>query len=84
MVYTAVGKGLYELSVPPGGILTQFRIALTASGSDVRLLELSLQPTNLERAAGATTYIWDYKQLLFGQPVRLDVLGVARSIGSAN
>jgi hypothetical protein len=76
-VYSAVGKGLYELSVPPGGILEQFRITLTANGSDVRLLELSLQPTSLERVAGATTYTWDYKQLLFGQPVRLDVLGVA-------
>lgn len=77
VVYSAVGKGLYELSVPPGGILEQFRITLTANGSDVRLLELSLQPTSLERASGTTTYTWDYKQLLFGQPVRLDVLGVA-------
>jgi prepilin-type N-terminal cleavage/methylation domain-containing protein len=77
VTYTAVGKGLYELAVPPGGILDQFRITLTAKGSDVRLLELSLQPTSLERAAGTTTYTWDYKQLLFGRPVRLDVLGVA-------
>jgi prepilin-type N-terminal cleavage/methylation domain-containing protein len=77
VTYTAVGKGLYELTVPPTGILDQFRIALTASGSDVRLLELSLQPTNLERTAGSTTYTWDYKQLLFGQPVRLDVLGIS-------
>jgi prepilin-type N-terminal cleavage/methylation domain-containing protein len=77
VVYSAVGKGLYELSVPPGGILEQFRIALTASGSDVRLLELSLQPTSLERAAGATTYTWDYRRLMFGRPLRLDVLGVA-------
>lgn len=77
VVYSAVGKGLYELMVPPGEILTQFRIALTANGSDVRLLEQTLQPTSLERTAGATTYTWDYKQLLFGRPVRLDVLGVA-------
>jgi prepilin-type N-terminal cleavage/methylation domain-containing protein len=28
--YTAVGKGLYELAVPPGGILDQFEITLTA------------------------------------------------------
>jgi prepilin-type N-terminal cleavage/methylation domain-containing protein len=75
--YTAVGKGLYELSVPPGGILERFRITLVATGSDVRLLELSLQPTNLARTAEATTYTWDYKRLLFGQPVRLDVLGIA-------
>jgi prepilin-type N-terminal cleavage/methylation domain-containing protein len=77
VTYTAVGKGLYELSVPPGGILDQFQIDLTANGSDVRLLELSLQPTSLARASGSTTYTWDYKRLLFGQPVRLDVLGIA-------
>jgi prepilin-type N-terminal cleavage/methylation domain-containing protein len=77
VTYTAVGKGMYELSVPPGGILDHFRITLAANGSDVRLLELSLQPTSLDRSAGATTYTWDYKRLLFGQPVRLDVLGIA-------
>src|SRR5262249_50761386 len=38
---------------------------------------LSLQPTSLARAAGTTTYTWDYKRLLFGQPIRLDVLGIA-------
>jgi prepilin-type N-terminal cleavage/methylation domain-containing protein len=74
--YTAVGKGLYELSVPPGGILDQFQIKLTTNGSDVRLLELSLQPTSLIRGTD-TTYTWDYKRLLFGQPIRLDVLGIA-------
>jgi hypothetical protein len=77
ITYSAVGKGLYELAVPPGGILDQFQISLAANGSDVRLLELSLQPTSLARAAGTTTYNWDYKRLLFGQPVRLDILGIA-------
>jgi hypothetical protein len=77
VTYTAVGKGLYELSVPPGGILDQFEVSLAANGSDVRLLQLSLQPTNLTRSGGTTTYTWDYKRLLFGQPVRLDVLGIA-------
>ena len=77
VAYTAVGKGLYELSVPPGGILDQFDIALAANGSDVRLLELSLQPTSLTRSSGATNYLWEYKRLLFGQPLRLDVLGIA-------
>jgi prepilin-type N-terminal cleavage/methylation domain-containing protein len=77
VTYTAVGKGLYELAVPPGGILEHFQITLAANGSDVRLLELSLQPTSLARTAGTTTYTWDYKRLLFGQPVRLDVLGIA-------
>jgi hypothetical protein len=77
VTYTAVGKGLYELSVPPSEILDSFRITLTANGSDVRLLELSLQPTSLERTAETTTYTWDYKQLLFGRPIRLDVLGIS-------
>jgi prepilin-type N-terminal cleavage/methylation domain-containing protein len=77
VTYTAVGKGLYELSVPPGGILDHFEVSLAANGSDVRLLELSLQPTNLARWSGTTTYTWDYRRLLFGQPVRVDVLGIA-------
>ncbi len=77
VVYTAVGKGLYELSVPPGGILDEFDVSMEAKGSDVRLLELSLQPTNLARQGGSTTYTWAYRRLLFGQPVRLDVLGIA-------
>jgi prepilin-type N-terminal cleavage/methylation domain-containing protein len=77
ITYTAVGKGVYQLSVPPGGILDRFQIKLTANVSDVRLLELSLQPTELARTADGMTYTWDYKRLLFGQPVRLDVLGIA-------
>jgi prepilin-type N-terminal cleavage/methylation domain-containing protein len=77
VTYTAVGKGLYELSVAPGGILDQFEISLVANGSDVRLLELSLQPTSLVRSGGTSTYRWNYERLLFGQPVRLDVLGIA-------
>lgn len=75
--YAAVGKGLYELSVPPGGILDRFEVSLIANGSDVRLLELSLQPTSLERSSGGSTYRWNYQRLGFGQPVRLDVLGIA-------
>ena len=43
--YSAVGKGLYKLQTPPAGILDAFHIDLTAVGSDVRMLELSLQPT---------------------------------------
>jgi prepilin-type N-terminal cleavage/methylation domain-containing protein len=77
VAYTAVGKGLYELSVPPGGILDEFDVSMEAKGSDVRLLELSLQPTKLARQSGSTTYTWAYPRLLFGQPVRLDVLGIA-------
>ena len=75
--YTAVGKGLYELPVAQGGILDQFNVSLVANGSDVQLLELSLQPTSLDRSGGASTYHWNYERLLFGQPIRLDVLGIA-------
>jgi len=77
VTYAAVGKGLFELSVPPGRILDQFKIVLAANGSDVRLLELSLQPTDVRHSGSASTYHWDYQRLLFGQPVRLDVLGIA-------
>jgi len=77
VTYTAVGKGLYELSVAPGRILDQYQVSLVANGSDVRLLELSLQPTSLKRAGGTNTYLWNYERLLFGRPVRVDVLGIA-------
>jgi prepilin-type N-terminal cleavage/methylation domain-containing protein len=77
VAYTAVGKGLYELSVAPGGILDQYQVSLVANGSDVRLLKSSLQPTSLERAGGTSTYRWNYERLLFGRPVRVDVLGIA-------
>lgn len=75
--YSAVGKGLYNLQTPPGSVLDTFHIDLTAVGSDVRMLELSLQPTKLVRASGQTVYTWDYKNLLFGRPIALDVLGIA-------
>jgi prepilin-type N-terminal cleavage/methylation domain-containing protein len=77
ITYSAVGKGLYELSVAPGGILDQYQVSLVANGSDVRLLELSLQPTSLERSGGSSIYRWEYERLLFGRPVRVDVLGIA-------
>jgi prepilin-type N-terminal cleavage/methylation domain-containing protein len=77
ITYSAVGKGLYFLQTPPGNILDTFHIDLTAIGSDVRMLELSLQPTRYARANGQTVYTWDYNHLLFGRPISLDVLGVA-------
>lgn len=77
IAYSAVGKGLYNLQTPPSSILDTFHIDLTAVGSDVRMLELSLQPSKYVRAAGQTVYTWDYKRLLFGRPIVLDVLGVA-------
>jgi prepilin-type N-terminal cleavage/methylation domain-containing protein len=77
VTYTAVGKGIYNLQIPPSGILDTFHIDLTAVGSDVRMLELSLQPTRYSRGGGQTVYTWDYKNLLFGRPIALDVLGIA-------
>ena len=77
VTYAAVGKGLYELQTPPGRILDTFNLDLVANGSDVRMLELSLQPTKLTRAAGQTTYTWNYTRLMFGRPIAVDVLGVA-------
>jgi hypothetical protein len=77
VTYSAVGKGLYNLQTPPGSVLDTFHIDLTAVGSDVRMLELSLQPTTASRQNGRTIYTWDYKHLLFGRPIALDVLGVA-------
>src|SRR5216117_158539 len=77
VAYSAVGKGLYNLQTPPSGVLDTFHIDLTAIGSDVRMLELSLQPTKYVRGNGQTIYTWDYKNLLFGRPIALDVLGIA-------
>ncbi len=77
VTYSAVGKGLYNLQTPPGSVLDTFHIDLTAVGSDVRMLELSLQPTTASRENGKTIYTWDYKHLLFGRPIALDVLGIA-------
>ncbi len=77
IAYSAVGKGLYNLQPPPGGVLDLFHIDLTAIGSDVRMLELSLQPTKYVRGNRQTVYTWDYKNLLLGRPISLDVLGIA-------
>ena len=77
IAYSAVGKGLYNLQTPPSAILDTFHIDLTAVGSDVRMLELSLQPTEYTRGHGQTVYTWDYKRLLYGRPIALDVLGIA-------
>lgn len=76
--YSAVGKGLYSLEIPPGGIVESFQINLATNGSAVRILELSLQPTQeITRVGNTTHYTWNYKRLIFGQPIRLDVLGIA-------
>jgi prepilin-type N-terminal cleavage/methylation domain-containing protein len=77
VTYSAVGKGIYNLQTPPDSVLDTFHIDLTAIGSDVRMLELSLQPTKYVPGNGRAVYTWDYKHLLFGRPIELDVLGIA-------
>ena len=77
VTYTAVGKGLYALQPPPGKIIETFELRLTANGSDVRMLELSLQPQTFNRLDGKTIYTWNYPRLMFGRPIELDVLGIA-------
>jgi prepilin-type N-terminal cleavage/methylation domain-containing protein len=77
VTYTAVGKGLYELGVTSGHLLEDYDVTLTTKGSDVRLLELSLQPTEISRSGGGSTYRWAYERLVFGRPVSIDVLGIA-------
>jgi type II secretory pathway pseudopilin PulG len=79
LTYTAVGKGLFTLRTPPGKVVDRYRVAVMAAGSDVRMLDLSLQPTSLVESGGGggTTYTWDYKRLMFGRPIALDVLGIA-------
>src|SRR3954454_20678462 len=77
IAFSAVGKRIYNLQTPPCAILNTFHIDVTAVGSDVRMLELSLQPTKYVRGNGQTIYTWDYQRLLFGRASALDVLGVA-------
>ncbi len=75
--YNAVGKGLYSLLTPPGELLDKYNVKVTAQGSDVQLLQLSLQPTSVSYQGDSSTYEWNYGQLLFGRPVHIDVLGIA-------
>ncbi|MDB5173469.1 MAG: hypothetical protein JWN51_2242, partial [Phycisphaerales bacterium] len=75
--YAAVGKGLYTLRTPPGRIIDDFRLEITTVGSELRMPELSLQPTGVSREGSRTTYSWSYKHLLAGRPIAIDVLGIA-------
>ena len=84
ITYTAVGKGLYELSVPPGGILDHFQITLAANGSDVRLLELSLQPTRLTPRPTRPPTSGTTSACSSANPFGSTCWGSRRSTGSAN
>ncbi|HAU36534.1 MAG TPA: hypothetical protein DCX07_02315 [Phycisphaerales bacterium] len=77
ITYTAMGKGVYELQVPPGKIVDRFAVTLTANSSDLRMMELSLQPAEPVRDGQKTIYKWDYSRLMMGRPIRIDILGVA-------
>lgn len=77
VTYAAVGKGIYTLDKPSGRIIDRFETTLTANGSDVRMLELSLQPQKLDHQAGKTVYQWTYERLMIARPIALDVLGIA-------
>jgi prepilin-type N-terminal cleavage/methylation domain-containing protein len=77
ITYTAIGKGIYLLETPPSDILDTYAVNLTANGSDIRMLELSMQPTEFHRESGKTTYSWNYKRLMYGRPIAMDVLGIA-------
>ena len=75
--YSATGKGVYTLEKPSGKIIDQFRTVLVANRSNIRMLELSLQPNKLEHSSGNTTYTWDYKRLVVARPIAIDMLGIA-------
>jgi len=77
VAYSATGKGVYTLEKPPGTIIDLFKTKLTANKSDIRMLQLSLQPSSLEGASDKTTYTWEYKRLVVAQPIAVDVLGIA-------
>ena len=77
VTYTAFGRGLFVLNPPPGKIVETFEARLTAHDSNVRMLELSLQPQEDRREGGNTLYHWKYEKLIFARPIRLDVLGIA-------
>ena len=77
VAYSATGKGVYTLEKPSGKIIELFRTRLTANRSNIRMLELSLQPNSLEQSSGSTIYTWEYKRLVEARPIAIDVLGIA-------
>ncbi len=77
ITFTAVGKGIYTLEMPSAKILDKFKVELTANDSDIRMLELSLQPEAPVKKDGKTIYKWNYDRLMIGRPIQLDILGIA-------
>lgn len=77
VAYSATGKGIYTLEKPSGKIIEHFQAKLIANRSNIRMLELSLQPNKLEQTSDKTTYTWDYERLVVARPIAVDVLGIA-------
>jgi len=77
VTYSAVGKGIYTLNTPPGKIVDKFEATLTAHASDLRMMDLSLQPDKPRYEGGKTIYHWSYEKLMIGRPIALDILGIA-------
>ena len=77
VAYSATGKGVYTLEKPSGKIIEHFRTKLIAKRSNIRMLELSLQPNELEQSSDDTTYTWEYNRLVLARPIAIDVLGIA-------
>jgi hypothetical protein len=77
VAYSATGKGVYTLEKPSGKIIDLFRTKLIANRSNIRMLELSLQPNSLEQSSDSTIYTWAYKRLVEARPIAIDVLGIA-------
>jgi len=75
--YCAVGKGIYTLDTPPGSIIDTYEVTVVANKSDIRMMELSLQPQPPQRDVGKTTYVWKYAKLMFGRAIAIDILGIA-------
>jgi hypothetical protein len=75
--YSATGKGVYALQKPSGKVIDLFRTKLVADRSNIRMLELSLQPNSVNFANNKTTYAWEYKRLVVARPIAVDVLGIA-------
>lgn len=77
VTYSAVGRGVFRLDIPPGGVEDKLSLTIRTTGSDVRLMELSLQPTQARSSGSGAEYTWEYNRLLFGRAIQLDVLGIA-------
>ena len=85
VAFSAVGKGLYNLQTPSSGVLDTFQVNLTAVGSDVRMLELSLQTDQIgARKRPDRLYVGLQAAALWAAPSRWTFWGLRPSIVWAN